>query len=70
MTFKQIIKDKSIYICDICGNEMPFDSKDKLSFAINNQWWQIANYTHLDICSKHRKEILEFIEDLKQAEKK
>lgn len=63
---KDIVKGKHIQLCDICGEEMPLNSKDKLSFSIRNSFWKVFNFEHLDICKKHRKKVLKFINQLKQ----
>jgi len=67
MSYKEIIKGKYIYLCDVCGNEMSMESMDKLSMTVGNQWWKIAHYEHLDICSKHKKVLMKFIKELKDA---
>lgn len=63
----EVIKGKTIYTCDICGNELDLTSRDGLGFRVQNQFWKIFNFTIFDICGKHRKELLDFINNLKKG---
>ena len=64
MVQKTVIKGKSIHICDICGNEIPLDSKDNLSLTIQSSWYNTFGYKNIDICKKHKKEVIKFINKL------
>lgn len=65
MTIKTIIEGKQIRICDICGEEIELDSKDNLSLSIQQSWWKTFGYKNIEICKKHRKEMMTFIKKLK-----
>ena len=69
MSYKELIKGKSIRICDICNNEIKLESKDRLSLTIEQSWYSLFGYKNIEICIKHKKEVLKFIKKLKKQNK-
>lgn len=57
--FKQIIKGKAGFFCDVCGVEIPIEEKVNI---LLHTWFKD---NHIELCSKHGKQIKEFVEKLK-----
>ena len=57
--FKQIIKGKSGYFCDICGKELNID--DKISLIIKRFW----SDKNMELCRKHGIKVWEYIQTIK-----
>ena len=66
MVVKTIVKGKDVRLCDICGEEIDLDSRSSLSLTIQQSWWKTFGYENIEICKKHRKELMIFIKKLKQ----
>lgn len=63
--YKEIIKGKSIIICDICGEEIEETGYAKLNLKLEQSWYHVLNTKTYHICKRHRKETLNFIKELK-----
>ena len=63
---KTIVEGKIAHICDICGREIDYDSRDSLSLTINQSWYNTFGFKNVEICNRHRKEVNTFIKQLKQ----
>jgi len=68
MSFKSLQSSKGVYICDICGEEFETDER-YTSILIKQKWFEMIKGKEFDICHKHRKEVLDFINKLKEKEK-
>lgn len=73
MTLKTIIDSKESLICDICNNEIikleNMPGEKIIGLRVCNQFWKINKFQEFDICKKHRKEVIAFINNLKEKVK-
>lgn len=60
--YKQIIKGKSAYFCDVCGKELHLD--DRINLALN----RFFKDKNIELCNKHGKIVEKFIKKLKEEE--
>ena len=65
MTIKTITKGKQVHLCDICGEEIELDFRESLSLTIQQSWYQTFDYKNVEICKKHKKEVMKFINKMK-----
>ena len=64
MTFKVLVNQQSEYICDICGEVI--GSVLDIGIRLQQTFWHMKEMKSFDICKKHRKAFLEFIEKEKK----
>ena len=66
MVIKTIVKGSQVHLCDICGEEIELESRGSLSLTIQQSWYQTFDYKNIEICKKHKKEVMKFINTLKE----